>query len=310
MVDVVVEVARDVRVVREVGIRLRHREVRVLHALARGVDVQRAVGRRHPVAVAQHPVAADAVGLLVEPSTSKPCPPRALTAAIPDEPAPITQVLGGASARRARYPKVTPVSLFPELTTQTPHITKPIHAHEAHHRDENPLPPPPTSTYPLPPLPDENHRPLHTATHPTLPTRSNPETEKIPTDHHLPPTPHHHPKRHPTRPDHPPKPTTTPPHHPTPRQPPNPPTRQKPPPTRNDPPRPPLTHRDPAQMRPLRNPRDPNENPHAILHPRTPNATTRTETLDSQTSPAARRGTEADGRQADERRGSASRPAA
>ena len=46
VVDVVVEVARDVRVVGEVGIRLRHREVGVLHALARGVDVQRAVRRR------------------------------------------------------------------------------------------------------------------------------------------------------------------------------------------------------------------------------------------------------------------------
>jgi hypothetical protein len=65
VVDVVVEVLRDVRVVREVGIRLRHREVRVLHALARRVDVQRAVGRRHAVGVAPHPVAADAVGLVV-----------------------------------------------------------------------------------------------------------------------------------------------------------------------------------------------------------------------------------------------------
>ena len=42
----------------------RHREVRVLHPLARRVDVQRAVGRRHPVAVAEDPVAADAVGRL------------------------------------------------------------------------------------------------------------------------------------------------------------------------------------------------------------------------------------------------------
>ena len=64
VVDVVVEVLRDVGVVREVGIGLRHREVRVLHALARGVDVQRAVGGRHPVGVPPHPVAADAVGLL------------------------------------------------------------------------------------------------------------------------------------------------------------------------------------------------------------------------------------------------------
>ena len=65
VVDVVVEVLRDVGVVGEVGIGLRHREVRVLHALARGVDVQRAVGGGHPVGVAPHPVAADAVGLLV-----------------------------------------------------------------------------------------------------------------------------------------------------------------------------------------------------------------------------------------------------
>ena len=65
VVDVVVEVARDVRVVGEVGIRLRHRVVGVLHALARGVDVQRAVRGGHAVLVAPHPVAADAVGLLV-----------------------------------------------------------------------------------------------------------------------------------------------------------------------------------------------------------------------------------------------------
>ncbi len=61
MVDVVVEVRRDLRVMGEVRIGLRHREVRVLHPLARGVDEQVAVGRRHPVLVAEHPVAADAV---------------------------------------------------------------------------------------------------------------------------------------------------------------------------------------------------------------------------------------------------------
>src|SRR5205085_2292213 len=63
--DVVVEVLRDVGVMGEVGIGLRHREVRVLHALARGVDVQGAVRGGHPVAVAVHPVATDAVRLLV-----------------------------------------------------------------------------------------------------------------------------------------------------------------------------------------------------------------------------------------------------
>ena len=64
VVDVVVEVGRDLRVVGEVRIGLRHREVRVLHARARGVDEQVAVGGRHAVAVSEHPVAADAVGLL------------------------------------------------------------------------------------------------------------------------------------------------------------------------------------------------------------------------------------------------------
>jgi hypothetical protein len=52
-------------VVGEIGIALRHREVGILHAFARGVDVQRAVGRRHPVSVAEDPVAVDAVALLV-----------------------------------------------------------------------------------------------------------------------------------------------------------------------------------------------------------------------------------------------------
>ena len=65
VVDVVVEVLGDLSVVREVGKGLRHLEVRVLHALARRVDVQRAIGGRHPVAVAEDPVAADPVGLLV-----------------------------------------------------------------------------------------------------------------------------------------------------------------------------------------------------------------------------------------------------
>ncbi len=64
VVDVVVEVRGDVRVVREVRIGLRHGVVGVLHALPRGVDVQRLVGRRHPVAVPEHPVPADAVALL------------------------------------------------------------------------------------------------------------------------------------------------------------------------------------------------------------------------------------------------------
>ena len=63
-VDVGVEVRRDLRVVREVRVRPRHREVRELHAVARRVDVQVAVGGRHPVAVAEDPVAADAVGRL------------------------------------------------------------------------------------------------------------------------------------------------------------------------------------------------------------------------------------------------------
>ncbi len=61
VVDVGVEVRGDVRVVGEVGIGLRHREARVLHPLARRVDVQRAVRRRHPVGVLVDPVAADAV---------------------------------------------------------------------------------------------------------------------------------------------------------------------------------------------------------------------------------------------------------
>ncbi len=65
VVDVGVEVRGDLRVVREVRIRLRHREVRVLHPLPARVDVQRRVRRRHPVLVAEDPVAADAVRRLV-----------------------------------------------------------------------------------------------------------------------------------------------------------------------------------------------------------------------------------------------------
>jgi hypothetical protein len=65
VVDVVVEVLGDLVVPREVGVRLRHRVVRVLHPRARRVDVQRAVGGRDLVLVAPDPVAPDAVGQLV-----------------------------------------------------------------------------------------------------------------------------------------------------------------------------------------------------------------------------------------------------
>ena len=64
VVDVGVEVRGHLRVVREVRIVGRHREVRVGHPVARGVDVQGLVGARHPVGVAEDPVPADAVGLL------------------------------------------------------------------------------------------------------------------------------------------------------------------------------------------------------------------------------------------------------
>ena len=64
VVDVGVEVLGDLGVMRVVGVGPRHREVRVLHALARRVDVQRRVGGGHPVGVAEDPVAADAVGRL------------------------------------------------------------------------------------------------------------------------------------------------------------------------------------------------------------------------------------------------------
>ena len=52
VVDVGVEVRGDLRVMRVVGVVGRHREVRVGHAVARGVDVQVAVGGRRAVAVA------------------------------------------------------------------------------------------------------------------------------------------------------------------------------------------------------------------------------------------------------------------
>jgi hypothetical protein len=61
VVDVVVEVLADVGVVGEVGVAFGHREVRVLHALAAGVDEQPPVGRRHPVLVLEDPVAPDLV---------------------------------------------------------------------------------------------------------------------------------------------------------------------------------------------------------------------------------------------------------
>ena len=61
VVDVVVEVLLDVRVMGKVRIGAGHRIVRVGHPLARDVDEQVPVGSRHPVAVAKHPVAADLV---------------------------------------------------------------------------------------------------------------------------------------------------------------------------------------------------------------------------------------------------------
>jgi hypothetical protein len=62
VIDVGVEVGRDLRVVGVVGEGGRHREVREGHPLARRVDVQLAVRRRHAVRVAEDPVAAHAVG--------------------------------------------------------------------------------------------------------------------------------------------------------------------------------------------------------------------------------------------------------
>ena len=85
VVDVVVEVLGDLVVAREVREVLRHGEVAELHAAARGVDVQRLVRRRDAVAVAPHPVAADAVGELE---------------AVERDPA-LVQDLRGGDARRA-----------------------------------------------------------------------------------------------------------------------------------------------------------------------------------------------------------------
>jgi hypothetical protein len=85
VVDVGVEVGGDLRVVREVRVGLRHREVRVLHPLARGVDVEMPVGGRHPVRVLEDPVAADAVARLV---------------GVEGDP-PLVQGLGGGDAGRA-----------------------------------------------------------------------------------------------------------------------------------------------------------------------------------------------------------------
>ncbi len=56
MVDVVIEVPRDLEMVRVVRIVRRHGVARVAHRVARGVDVQRAVGGRHPVVVFVPPV--------------------------------------------------------------------------------------------------------------------------------------------------------------------------------------------------------------------------------------------------------------
>ena len=64
VIDVGLEVRGDLRVMGEVGIGVGHGEVRILHARTRGVDEQVAVGGGHAVAVLEHPVAADAVGLL------------------------------------------------------------------------------------------------------------------------------------------------------------------------------------------------------------------------------------------------------
>ena len=61
VIDVAVEVLLDVGVMREVRIAARHREIGVGHALARDVDEQVPVGGRHPVAIAEHPVAPDLV---------------------------------------------------------------------------------------------------------------------------------------------------------------------------------------------------------------------------------------------------------
>jgi hypothetical protein len=57
VIDVGVEVPGDLEVVGVVGIVLGHREGRVGHRPPRGVDVQRAIRRRHPVVVQVAPVA-------------------------------------------------------------------------------------------------------------------------------------------------------------------------------------------------------------------------------------------------------------
>src|SRR4051794_17723265 len=63
-IDVIVEIRGDLRVVRKVGIRLRHRMLGILHPLARRVDVEAFVRRGHSVLVAEYPIAADAIALL------------------------------------------------------------------------------------------------------------------------------------------------------------------------------------------------------------------------------------------------------
>jgi hypothetical protein len=64
VVDVVVEVLRDLPVVGVVRVIGRHGKGRVGHEVTRSVDVQRAVGRRHLVVVAVAPIAADGRALL------------------------------------------------------------------------------------------------------------------------------------------------------------------------------------------------------------------------------------------------------
>ena len=60
-VRVLVQELVDLGVVREVGVALVHREVGEADGVARGVDVQRTVGRRAAVGVAEVPIAADVV---------------------------------------------------------------------------------------------------------------------------------------------------------------------------------------------------------------------------------------------------------
>jgi hypothetical protein len=63
-VGVEVEVVLDQRVVREVGVVLRHRQVLEGQLVLGGVDVQRLVGAAVAVGVAERPVAAHPVGRL------------------------------------------------------------------------------------------------------------------------------------------------------------------------------------------------------------------------------------------------------